>query len=169
MSDKKHAELINFYIEKVKARGGKYWVEEPYNYYGTRGFVDLVVKYSENPFLNLYEFETKLDDVGRIIRKVKANQHFFAIGNKRFQDFPVQCFLIVLDTEKNRKIAFELRRLFERVPIGFLRPNQESWDRFKMCIIADYEGTQEDFNRAFNRTQGGVRVGVNEKSARYPS
>ena len=66
MRDRKHAEMIRAYIDRFALEN--YQTEVPYNYYGSRGFVDLVVIGKK---VKLVEFKTRLDDIGEIIRQVK--------------------------------------------------------------------------------------------------
>lgn len=100
MSDKKHAELLSKfmdwkkkYYKKGKTKGKKKIVkcltEVPYNYYGDRGFVDLVFRtrneYDDGMFLRyitLYELKTDLDDIGRAIRQVKKQKRYFPKDRK---------------------------------------------------------------------------------------
>ena len=137
--DNKHAEIMNYIVKNLRYTKGfpensqSIEVESPYNYYGDRGFVDIVV-YSKNTILKrdnitekffhydsltLWEIKTELNDIGELLRQINRAQKYFLkarqiIGKHKIdtQRTEVKSFLVFPNTPHNIKTFNENTELF---------------------------------------------------------
>lgn len=85
--------------------------EAPYNYYGERGSVDLVVyRYKTLPRLFLHEVKTQLFDIGELLRQIHKLMKYFVKARKEIQGVKILenigqgNFLVFSDTKENWEI-----------------------------------------------------------------
>jgi len=116
ISDKAHRELMSKYIcflkEMSDAKGcdnAQLAVEKPYNYYGQRGFIDILfsegtAEYGRNVIV---EIKPKLDNLGEAIRQLNRAEECIlknVITDFNFVDAKLFKFLVCLSTEENYNI-----------------------------------------------------------------
>jgi len=114
MNDKRHRELVNSFLGYVKKRNLKYDVEQPYNWYGSRGIVDVVV-YDKNGY-NLVECKPRLDDVGGAIRQVNKQERYYPLCYG-VSSYKVRSWLLFPFDSHNEKIMHENINLLSKVNI----------------------------------------------------
>ena len=120
MYDDAHVIMIKNYLKVFDSPHIKYETEVPFNYYGTRGFVDLV-EYPANPLapLDIHEFETQILCLNELIRDVKSRFEYFPQYLVKAKGLPqpasVRLFLILLNTKRNIEIVSENYRIFKAV------------------------------------------------------
>lgn len=80
--------------------------EAPYNYYGSRGFVDLFVikEDSENTYHYIYEIKSKLNNANEVIRQLNKHRKYFYKEKGRHKPrgkYAVRWTLSILASEHN--------------------------------------------------------------------
>lgn len=123
VKDEKHADMINAYIEMHEKYSGSairvnFEYEVPFNYYGNRGWVDLV-QHQSNDITMLIEFKTKLLDIGETLRQYKNMKEFYPKYKPAKPPREYISQLIILDTHENREIFFKNKRLFKGINVVF--------------------------------------------------
>ena len=82
MSDFWHRHLVESVIKNRNDLNEKIIVEQPYNFYGSRGFIDIYVK-SIGGYLRYYEIKPFIEDLGGAIRQLKGAKA--AMSDERFK------------------------------------------------------------------------------------
>lgn len=127
LHDSRHAKMVVKWIEKLESRllegkELKYKTEMPCSRY----YIDLVVKALDWDYL--YEFKTKFEDIGKVLRQLRKYEEKWPNKGKRKDDFEKEfnylsgslaVVLITLDNKANRKILKEYEKLFKDLRIGF--------------------------------------------------
>lgn len=141
MRDKKHAEMMRAYVEwyrntyKVEdTHDVEVEIEVPFNWYGERGFVDLLAKRTipvyapfvgRNPeikiigkdcFYDICELKTRIEDLGETIRQIRRAKEFFPLARGLLKS---HCFgwLVLLDISDNRRCFKENEELLKAAGI----------------------------------------------------
>ena len=86
--DRKHAILMREYIENCEQNNFEIVsCETPYNHYGERGFIDLILRKSNNHskicYWKLCEFKPMLFDLGETIRQIHRSKEYFFKDQKK--------------------------------------------------------------------------------------
>lgn len=116
--DQEHAELIEEFLQLEEWQNPEeYKIEEPYNYYGERGFIDLLIIMKGTYYL--FEFKTELRDIGETIRQVKKMGKYYP-KEKDLSSESIHSYLVVKDTEENRKRIWKHRNLFKDIFVALL-------------------------------------------------
>ncbi len=136
--DSEHATLIEAYINASRKKGFELvGCEVPYNYYGNRGFIDVILKRTDNQTRTVHwlicEMKTKLCDVGGTIRQVKkAEQFFFKDKEKDIVDRKyVNLFeypLVLKATSENYDIYTSYRKIFKDIKVMFFDANSSIFE-----------------------------------------
>lgn len=82
--DARHATLMQAYIKDMQAKGYTLvGVEVPYNYYGQRGFIDVVLRRTtpQGEEWLVSEIKSTLLDIGEAIRQVNRAREYFLMGS----------------------------------------------------------------------------------------
>lgn len=128
MRDHKHAAMIRHWLSLNGQSAQKYEVEVPYNYYGSRGFIDLVMHFKGGTH-HIIEFKTKIEDFGATIRQIKQAREFYpkTVG---IQHQDIVQMLILLDTIENRGIYKENAKILEDsfIHVFFIPPKGKITD-----------------------------------------
>lgn len=121
MKDQKHAEMVKSWVKPYIVAKIPFEMEVPYNFFGERGFVDLVVH--GNHYELLYEFKTQIDDLGETIRQFKRMATFYPkCSRSSFK--PYRSMLILLDTPENTSIFFKYCEMFNGMVVCFYDPQR---------------------------------------------
>lgn len=164
ISDKKHAEIVKGLIKHFiylpcssikNLKEGKlyevlncskkyfvYEIESPYNYYGERGFVDLVIgnKLHKEIFsfwdsqkcesrgcspsgkkictIKFFEVKTEIRDIGETFRQLQKIKRYYLLSRNEIKGIPICDYstkvliLVILDTIENLKILEEYKDVF---------------------------------------------------------
>jgi len=126
ISDKQHAEMIRIVLEEIKhgnTRIQNGWlrqleVESPFNYYGERGFVDIVDYDRADNNITFWEMKTDLRNVGETLRQMHKTRDYFLKarssinGYKIGTDVKAMSRLVFLDTPENWQIFNDNIELF---------------------------------------------------------
>ncbi len=113
IKDEKHAKMITEYIKFIKLKREEFGLEEwefetevPYNYYGDRGYVDLIV-IEKNKFdfgyhkKYLFEFKTEIRDVGEMLRQFKRMKKYYPKTDDDMSEYSFNIFVLVNDKNIN--------------------------------------------------------------------
>jgi hypothetical protein len=90
IDDKRHRELMTKYIEYIEkdfkfAKGFLIEIEKPYNFYGSRGFIDVL--FSIGVSTSICEVKPVIFNLGEAIRQLRKAQD--AIRNNAITDFQI--------------------------------------------------------------------------------
>lgn len=115
--DEEHKNMINGYIKIYRDmdRFELYETEYKFNYYGDRGYIDLLAvtkdDYDGTKGVYVYEFKTDIVGVGDMIRQVKNyTENTRRIMNRNLNvDFLLECNIIIYDT------IFNLKHLYDNI------------------------------------------------------
>lgn len=151
--DKIHAKMINEYIKfekniaiSLKFKSPIFYIEKPYNYFGTRGYIDLIeINYDFPDFIkefmirtnkevifdySLIEFKNKIEDIGEMFRQCNNAITYFEEDNKEFKQFKSKFFRLIINfTPENMRLIKDNLELFN----SFL--NQKSEYRIALHLL----------------------------------
>ena len=132
VTDEKHRNLLNKYIKHTESlmiygseKNTSIEVEYPYNYYGDRGFIDVLVIRNLGDILNsirICEVKPDLDNLGEAIRQLrKAKNALLKIGIPRIyiNDFKIFLDLVTILNEKNYNILKTSYNILSHLPERF--------------------------------------------------
>lgn len=108
--DEKHKNMINGFIGRFDPSKYKIFeTEYKFNYYGDRGYIDLLVVDEINDsgfsrWVNIYEFKTQILDVGDTIRQVK---NYAKNIRREFKNDRIECNIVMYDTVHNLEHLYE--------------------------------------------------------------
>ena len=132
LHDRAHAILMEQYIEAMRPRFEKVGVEVPYEHYGNRGFIDVVLKRSGDDgreHWKVCELKPRLTDLGETIRQVKQAQRYFELARRdlfKTGDCTVEFPLVILATDDNLRTYMKFRRLLDETEVEFFHPDREA-------------------------------------------
>lgn len=122
--DEKHRRLMSNYIkdiEELNTISEEFHIEleKPYNYYGSRGFMDII--YTSDVSTSICEVKPDLSNLGEAIRQLRKAED--AIKNDAIKDFPIRyskLFLRIISilNENNIKIIKESYSILKNVDIS---------------------------------------------------
>jgi len=123
MKDEGHAEMIRSWIGRMRyvERKIPFELEVPYNFFGERGFIDLVVR-AENHEL-LFEFKTQIDDLGKTIRQFKRMTTSYPKCRGLARRYGSM--LILLDTPENEAILRKYHEMLDGLNIRLYDPRSQ--------------------------------------------
>jgi len=135
--DSNHADMVQKFKRKIRyfedseqydKYDDSFELEVPYNYYGNRGYADLLRREYERKKENVddwtllrivaYEMKTSIQDVGETTRQVKKMDKYLP-ESEEFPEGKFESVLVILDTEENREIVKENIDYFEGIDTRF--------------------------------------------------
>ncbi len=123
IKDAAHAAMMERFIQYRQRTGDKDGVEPefPFDWYGHRGYVD-VVSYWEKEggsFLDLYELKVTIEDVGETLRQFqRQGEYFVQFFNRERATTPILCwgnYLVLLSSSENVTVVKQHIGTFDRV------------------------------------------------------
>lgn len=114
LKDKKHAEMIQSWVRNHP--NSSYKFEVPFNYFGERGFVDLI-----SDEVNLYSFKTEIVDLGETLRQFNRMKEFYP---KYVHAAPIHFTsrLVMLHSPENIGIFSQFKEAFDNIDVTFYDP-----------------------------------------------
>lgn len=155
--DKVHAIMIRELLAFFKKSGQDIETEVPYNYYGNRGSVDLILYHTFKrlgivyDILGMYEIESRIPRLEELIRKLKDRMEYFPPYFQQGRGLPkfdyVELFLVLLTTQENWRVVSEylsnFQSAFARVrkwyPTDILRKGSDDEYQIKKAFIAFFD------------------------------
>lgn len=129
IKDKQHAKMVTELISLFKIRFGKdadVKVEVPYNWYGSRGVIDIVVDVRKTKQVFLYEVKPTIEDIGGAIRQVTNQQKYYPPSHRdRFGTRRIVSTLILLETVSNVNLYNSHKALFDSIKLLFFNPTAQ--------------------------------------------
>lgn len=138
MKDQKHAEMIKSWIKRMRYVETRmpFELEVPYNFFGERGFIDLVVRVGNYELL--FEFKTQIDDLGKTLRQFKRMMMFYPKCRGL-----VRCYhsmLILLDTPENEATIRKYQEMLDGLNIRLYNPNSQKTRMLEVAAPSRREG-----------------------------
>src|SRR3989338_5425730 len=151
--DTKHREIVNFIVKKFKNNPKTKFIdiEVPFNDYGNRGVVDILVKYRKRIFnitLKIIEVKTNLRNFGESIRQLKNAKAYFEKENKN-----IVMILALLNTKENFehfKQNYHSLSILHNFEVQFVNPKAEEGKLFFYKAKFNDINTDELFNELCN-------------------
>lgn len=129
--DQLHASLMQQFLEAMESEYEVVEVEAPYNHYGFRGFVDVVLRSRAKdpiPRWRVCELKPELTDLGEAVRQVKKAQRYFCqargdlLGREEYEiEFP----LVLLATYENLHMCIHYFNVLRDIKVEFFSPDRE--------------------------------------------
>lgn len=125
MKDKRHADMVNKVVNILRNNTNNILeVEQPYNYFGDRGVIDLAwaLPWSGCWCIRLIEFKTEIVDLGETIRQIKKASKYYPLSNNTVNgviipsdNLVVQNVLVIADTEQNINKIIEYKNMLASI------------------------------------------------------
>lgn len=112
--DKNHRWLIEHFIRCEP--NDKYEIEKYYNDFGLKGYVDLYMRDEEEGKIDIYEFKSKIDDVGDILRQLNTPSRIYESHGK------ITKILVCFASKENLKVLEENKFIFKTSQIRIVFP-----------------------------------------------
>lgn len=122
--DKDHAKFMKGFVAEYKAQGWSEEHEVPYNWYGQRGWIDVLL-HKGNTLL-VCELKPKLENVGETIRQIKQAQEVFLKALPSYKKFDdIQYLLVLKANDENLRLCKKYFDLLKDLDVFFWSENKE--------------------------------------------
>jgi len=129
--DKEHAEFMNQFISEYKEKGYNVEHEVPYNWYGDRGFIDIVL--CKGNKLIICELKPQLTDIGETIRQVRKAEDVFLKAKPEYSRFEDIKFVLVLKaTNENLEVCKQYSEVLKGVKVIFWNTDKKAQERISL-------------------------------------
>ena len=153
--DEKHATIVQDFVKRFMT---KKWTvvgyEIPYNYFGNRGFIDVLLKKQfqrESQFI-VAEIKTEIVDVGATLRQIEKSRQFLLKARpdifKKTKNDKISFPLVLPAADKNIISFARHWMLLQQVKTIFLVPNGSARNQIigKLKIAAAMQARHEEID-----------------------